>query len=1230
MVSDKIEKAGALVGSPATRKKILEYQRRRDKRLKDRGLVLYKNKFDFFRTDADGDEDNDNNNGGGESHGNTRLPFGLCKRFGIEIGAGWTPKDAWDALAGKGITPEGAYEKLKKGEDPGTSGGSEEPVAVKPKSKKIKFSTMTGEEEYEVTGAKKRDVIKFTGEAPWVLMGSKDGGEPEDVDYFHSKREMLEYLKRQGVEEFEDPETGEVLNPTEMEFPELKKTWHGKGRYAADYDLSTRYYDWSPTPWQIEGKRIEGSEEPGEHTYSSYYQRFKTKEDMLYWAKENGLEELIDPETGEAVNPQEVELPERVLLYDRVGYKGLSIGLRAGRYTIIGEQFDGKKTKLMDFASLAAAQDWIKRAGGDPEKAKLSPSLKKREKERVSWLTSDKVEYVTGDDGVKYGDLRLAMSYPGWALVGESEDGRPFRKSFSTKAEAMQFMKEQGCEKVKVDKESFNPMEYELPATVATIKGTPYQEVGLERDGSSVHLYGKDLDGKKKIISYPGYGRTVHDFMEHIKTAYGVDESKLTITDEERSGIDALIKEEEERDRRRKEFESKAVTIDGVRVTDPFVKVDRDGDVRIVGYSRDGDVTSCTYWGTFSDAEKYAAKAGIAFESLLKDEDIKKKYEEDKKRREEFEKKAVDVGGTKYSDLTMYKDSDGDLWIGGFDERGRKARVSSWGDMYDMDEFANEHGLDINKIIQSDDLKEEYKNYKSAREGFDKKAISIGGGKYADCEMSYSPSEGYVVTGRDARGRTHEIIHTKDWQAMVGELGRYGLTDESVFMSDKAKKQKEKALKAKELLDTGEWYSMGGRDTAFTDLRVEKAKDTGDWLVIGKDMDGKERTIGDAKSTWDEAVSEMEKHGVKKYGVKEGDKDIGMPKYGMHKVMLMRKPGGGYIVYADSKKYGKHAVMYEDPKEENARAWLEKNGIPAGAVKTRGMNPNDDVPRTHTARSLENFDTHRMERAENDSMLQNMSDEQKQETARMLTEMFDKGAYRMRRSDPDHFASYVLDGFKNLLETGSSSGSSYKPGRRETGEKTYGHKGLPASETERYGFWGLDDDLEAYGDGAAGGYGSMQFKFKKDRVNDRMTYTFGDTLDAGRPIAGYAGPAPTIEGITGLNEYGAGADKLKAIIKDYRDYKAGKMNFNDFHRKVSRACQDGYVECQFHGPLKIEDVESIIMPKGRLESAFRSMSKETRQKVVTKLKDNGIKLSYVENGDEVKDGYEWIKQKYGE
>lgn len=46
--------------------------------------------------------------------GNTRLPFGLCKKYGISLTENATPRDAWTALKNKtGLSPQDFYDKLK-------------------------------------------------------------------------------------------------------------------------------------------------------------------------------------------------------------------------------------------------------------------------------------------------------------------------------------------------------------------------------------------------------------------------------------------------------------------------------------------------------------------------------------------------------------------------------------------------------------------------------------------------------------------------------------------------------------------------------------------------------------------------------------------------------------------------------------------------------------------------------------------------------------------------------------------------------------------------------------------------------------------------------------------------------------------------------------------------------------------------------------------------------------
>lgn len=71
------------------------------------------------RFDADEDEE-----GSGGRHGNTRIPYGLCQREGISIQSGWTPRDAWEALEGKGYNVQESYKSLRKTGSTGKSGSS--------------------------------------------------------------------------------------------------------------------------------------------------------------------------------------------------------------------------------------------------------------------------------------------------------------------------------------------------------------------------------------------------------------------------------------------------------------------------------------------------------------------------------------------------------------------------------------------------------------------------------------------------------------------------------------------------------------------------------------------------------------------------------------------------------------------------------------------------------------------------------------------------------------------------------------------------------------------------------------------------------------------------------------------------------------------------------------------------------------------------------------------------
>ena len=134
-------------------------------------------------------------------------------------------------------------------------------------------------------------------------------------------------------------------------------------------------------------------------------------------------------------------------------------------------------------------------------------------------------------------------------------------------------------------------------------------------------------------------------------------------------------------------------------------------------------------------------------------------------------------------------------------------------------------------------------------------------------------------------------------------------------------------------------------------------------------------------------------------------------------------------------------------------------------------------------------------------------------------------------------------------------------------------------------------------------------------------------------MAGYAGDNPTIEGMSGW-QYRGGAKAVRQILDTYDEYKRGDKTFAELRREINMLSQDGYIECQYHGMLTMDDVESITFPfedsglnKG-IKTTFARMKPEKRKEVVTYLKSRGIILNYERNG-KLYDGYEYLEKEYG-
>lgn len=163
------------------------FYKRRDKRLdsRDKPPAKKRTNFDFevgvYPPDEGGDKGKKSGTSSG-GHGNTRLPYGLCKAAGIDT-EGMTPKDAWDALAGKtGVKAKDAYKKLEK---EGSEGLEEVKKAVKSPDY-IKEHDEEMEEPPDKTEAKKTAADKFKAAV-------------EMSDDRERVKELLEQVKTGGI-----------------------------------------------------------------------------------------------------------------------------------------------------------------------------------------------------------------------------------------------------------------------------------------------------------------------------------------------------------------------------------------------------------------------------------------------------------------------------------------------------------------------------------------------------------------------------------------------------------------------------------------------------------------------------------------------------------------------------------------------------------------------------------------------------------------------------------------------------------------------------------------------------------------------------------------------------------------------------------------------------------------------------------------------------------------------
>lgn len=124
------------------------------------------------------------------NHGNTRLPFGLCKRYGIDLPENATPREAWDALYNNtGIQPKQAYADLKQ------SSATRKVISIQESA--LKYLNDKGISRYDKTTS---STDQWAEKKYYEIMSKYDNGEKLELRLNGTlKQRLLSYIENKQV-----------------------------------------------------------------------------------------------------------------------------------------------------------------------------------------------------------------------------------------------------------------------------------------------------------------------------------------------------------------------------------------------------------------------------------------------------------------------------------------------------------------------------------------------------------------------------------------------------------------------------------------------------------------------------------------------------------------------------------------------------------------------------------------------------------------------------------------------------------------------------------------------------------------------------------------------------------------------------------------------------------------------------------------------------------------------
>ena len=237
-----------------------------------------------------------------------------------------------------------------------------------------------------------------------------------------------------------------------------------------------------------------------------------------------------------------------------------------------------------------------------------------------------------------------------------------------------------------------------------------------------------------------------------------------------------------------------------------------------------------------------------------------------------------------------------------------------------------------------------------------------------------------------------------------------------------------------------------------------------------------------------------------------------------------------------------------------------------------------------------------------------------------LTEAMQNVSYQIRVPNCAIMGLILNSGrFKTQMETNSSGAVMNVDIRKNFSQKCFGidPDTLPPEQYEIYGYASHGDLVkestkESIVGQGVGQYGQIVVTLKKSAMKGRVTMTMGDSLDAHQVTRPNFVDQPDLHAVSQKARF-------TLIVDAYRHSQRkeqGQSDPVDMERALE-AAQVGYLELQYHGGVRVEDIESVTLIADYASSNKNFQpEQEMPPELAARLKSLGIRAKIVKDGKE--------------